>query len=90
MILRASATGWLVVPLPRRGPTPAATWAVDVKAPRVNDRRVHPDSGGGRYLSARCGSAVSAGELDELTPDRPAVTDRLRGEQLAGNAQQVG
>ena len=32
---------------------------------------------------------MSAGELDELTPDRPAVTDRLRGEQLAGNAQVV-
>jgi hypothetical protein len=37
---------------------------------------------------ADCGSAVSAGELDErtLSPDRPARTDRFSGEQLGAPA----
>ena len=32
---------------------------------------------------------MSAGDLNELTPDRPASIDRFSGEQLAGNAQAV-
>jgi hypothetical protein len=34
-------------------------------------------------------ATAPAGELDELTPDRPAWTDRFSGEQIAGNASAV-
>ena len=43
-----------------------------IEAAALEDRRR-------RYLSARCGFAVLAGELEYLTLDRPAWTDRFNG-----------
>jgi hypothetical protein len=41
------------------------------------------------YPGVRCGRIASAGELDDLTLDRPALIDRFSGKQLAGNTQVV-
>jgi hypothetical protein len=53
--------------------------------PASQSLRVEPESvthfaARGRYLSARCGAAVSAGQLDELTLDRPMWTGWFSGE----------
>lgn len=69
MILRASATGWPVAPLPRRGTDAGRDMGRSVKAPRVNDReltlipRRRP-----RYLRARCGGGS---ELQTTAMRRP-------------------